>query len=179
MLQREGKTIVETGTVRMKNDWAGAGMATLLLGAYCHKYQCRLWTVDLDPAAIKLAKQLTRNVQSAITYVLADSITFLQDFDRPIDLLYLDSMDCPPHDSEPDLLRSSQEHQYGELIAAWDKLHAGSIVLLDDNNFSNGGKCRLSNAMLATAGWTCVLAEKQVLWIWDSSRPFPEHCPPL
>ena len=177
VLQRGGTTIVETGTVRMPNDWAGAGMTTLLLGSFCEYYKCHLWTVDNEPNAIELAKQLTRSFESAITYVLADSIEFLGNFALPIDLLYLDSMDCPPGNSEPESLRRSQEHQRSELVAAWDKLHAGSVVLLDDNDFSNGGKCRLANELLAESGWTCVLAEKQVLWMWDSGRPFPAYCP--
>jgi hypothetical protein len=177
LLQRNGSTIVETGTIRSRGDYAGAGMATLTFGAFCARYGKRLWTVDILPEAIALARKQTPKYAEAITYVTGDSVEFLQKFPMAIDLLYLDSFDCPVDDSDPDRLREAQEHQLREIQAAWDKLDDRSIVLLDDNDFVNGGKCRLSNEFLADHGWTCLIADKQALWISDVAPPSNGVCP--
>jgi Methyltransferase domain len=177
LLQRGGTAIVETGTARLRGDYAGSGMATITFGAFCMRYGKHLWTVDILPDAIALSKKMTIKFQNAITYVTGDSVEFLLDFPGKIDLLYLDSMDCPDDDSEPERLRQAQEHQLRELKAAWDKLHERSIILLDDNDFANGGKTRLTNQFLDEQGWTCLMADKQVIWIWDSEARLETLCP--
>lgn len=165
LYQRGGKTIIETGTTRATEDFAGAGMATIFFGDYAAHYNAHLWTVDILPQAIALSQTLTSEFQTAITYVTGDSVAFLTDFPDPIDLLYLDSVDCPIDDTHPDELEFSQQHQLKELKAAYDKLHDTSIVLLDDNNFSNGGKCKYSIPYLEEKGWICLFADKQMVWI--------------
>lgn len=164
--QRGGRNIVETGTTRALDDFGGAGMATITFGDYAKVYGKKLWTVDILPEAIELARGLTREFEDVTTYVVSDSIIFLKNFPEKIDLLYLDSMDCPIDDA-PDSpkLRASQAHQADELRAAWDKLHDNSIILLDDNNFENGGKCTLSIEILKKEGWECLINDKQSLWI--------------
>jgi hypothetical protein len=168
---------VETGTARSRNDFAGAGMATLTLGHFCKRYGKPLWTVDIRPEAIAISKRVTAKLQDVITYVTGDSVEFLAAFPEQIDLLYLDSMDCPPHDSDPEGLRSSQNHQLHELQAAWDKLHDRTIILLDDNDFANGGKTVLTNQFLDEQGWTCLMADKQALWVWDGCSGASDYCP--
>lgn len=177
LIQRGGMNIVETGTARLRDDFAGAGMATITFGDFCKRYDKHLWTVDILPEAIALSKRLTIEFQDAITYVTGDSVEFLSTFPGRIDLLYLDSADCPDGDAEPERLQHSQEHQLREMGAAWDKLHEQSIILLDDNDFANGGKCALTNKLLAEHGWMCLMADKQVLWIWDSKIQFRAQCP--
>jgi len=163
---RKGKNIVETGTIRARNDMAGGGFSTLIFGDYAQKYEKNFWTVDILPEAIELSKEITFEFGGSIDYVVSDSVKFLKEFPEKIDLLYLDSMDCPEND-EPDSpnLKASQAHQLKEIEAAYDKLHDKSIILLDDNNFTNGGKCKLTNKFLLDKGWTPLLADKQVLWI--------------
>lgn len=165
-LQREGEVIVETGTTRALNDFGGAGMATIFLGDFCKMYNKHLWTVDILPEAIELSKSLTTEFKDHITYVTGDSLHFLRNFDKSIDFLYLDSLDCPIDDNpdNPDLI-ASQNHQLNELIAAWDSVHDETIILLDDNGHKNGGKCKLSKEYLREKEWTCVLDDYQSLWI--------------
>jgi len=164
-LQRNGINMVETGTTRMKDDW-GAGMSTVVLGDFAKHYDKHLWTVDISGANIDLCREMTAEFEEVISYNIMDSISFLTIFPEKIDLLYLDSMDCPIDDepNSPKLI-ASQQHQLKELEAAWDKLHDKSIVLLDDNNFSNGGKCKLSIEFLKGQGWQCLFNDKQSLWI--------------
>lgn len=166
LLQRGGNTIVETGTTRALNDFEGAGMATIFFGDFAKRYGKHLYTVDILPEAIELSKGLTEEFKDNITYITGDSVTFLKSFQSKIDLLYLDSLDCPVDDNKnnPDLI-ASQNHQLNELKAAWDKLSDTSIVLLDDNKHSNGGKCTLSKEYLVEKGWTCILDDYQSLWV--------------
>lgn len=163
---RKGMNIVETGTIRMADDMNGGGYSTLLYGDYAQHYDKKFWTVDILPEAIELSKKETEGFNANTNFVIGDSVEFLKNFPEKIDLLYLDSMDCPEYD-EPDSPRliASQEHQLNEIKAAWDKLHEKSVILLDDNNFSNGGKCKLSIQFLIENGWTPLMADKQVLFI--------------
>lgn len=160
------QNIVETGTTRAYNDMAGGGMATVHMGDYAKRYGKRLYTVDISPEAIKLSKEVSADFAEAITYVESDSVLFLQMFPEKIGLLYLDSMDCPINDA-PDspILIASQKHQLAELEAAWDKLTDKSVILLDDNDFTNGGKCKLSKQFLKMKGWRNLMNDKQSLWI--------------
>jgi len=164
--QRDGMNIVETGTIRAENDFAGGGNSTYLFGDYAQKYNKKFWTVDILPEAIALSKKITEGVNGNTTFVLSDSIAFLQTFPEKIDLLYLDSMDCPIEDEagSPALV-ASQKHQRMELEVAWNKLHDKSVVLLDDNDFKNGGKCIRTISYLQEKGWINLINEKQSLWI--------------
>jgi len=163
---RGGVNIVETGTIRDRDDMAGGGFSTLFLGDYAQHYDKKFWTVDILPEAIELSKEITKDFSKNTTFITSDSVFFLQTFPEKIDLLYLDSMDCPEYD-EPnsERLLTSQRHQLNEIKAAYDKLHKNSVVLLDDNNFVNGGKCKLTVEFLLEKGWTPLLADKQVLFI--------------
>jgi hypothetical protein len=164
--QRGGMNIVETGTIRAENDFSGGGNSTYLFGDYAQHYDKKFWTVDILPEAIELSKKITEGFNSHTTFVLSDSILFLKTFPEKIDLLYLDSMDCPITDvpGSRELL-ASQRHQRYEIEAAWDKLHDKSVVLLDDNDFTNGGKCPLTIDFLESKGWINLINDKQSLWI--------------
>lgn len=161
---RQG-VIVETGTTRMQDDW-GAGMATLVFGDFAKKHDYELFTVDINPAAIAVCREVTKQFEDVIAYETSDSLFWLQKFWEPIDLLYLDSMDCPEYD-EPnsERLLKSQMHQLLELHTAMPHLAPDPIILLDDNQFENGGKTRLSKLYLKERGFTEVMSEKQSLWI--------------
>ncbi len=158
-LQRNGYIIVETGTQREKDD--PSGCSTTFFGDICKKYDKYLYTVDNNEEHMKRSKGFTEEFKDYITYVLLDSVEFLRMFNKPIDLLYLDSMDCPLQGNAT----KAQKHQLAELIAAEDKLHVGSILLLDDNNFLNGGKTRLTKQYLVKSKkWRCIIDGGQSLW---------------
>ncbi len=162
-IQRGGDTIVETGTTRARNDFGGAGMATIFLGDFCKKYNKKLWTVDILPEAMALSRDLTADFSSNIRYIVSDSIFFLKEFPATIDFLYLDSYDYPI-DENPEELLASQTHQLNEFKAAEDKLTDKSIVLLDDNGWAGGGKCKLTKEYLISKGWECLWDDAQSLW---------------
>lgn len=159
-LQANGQIIVETGTQRLKDD--PGGCSTTLFGAFCNKYGKKLFTVDVNPLNMKVSMDVTVEFKDCITYVLMDSVEFLLGFEEPIGLLYLDSLDCP---AEGDATEA-QIHNLNELKASYKNLHVGSLVLIDDNSFANGGKSRLSKRfLLKSQEWQCILDAGQTLWI--------------
>jgi len=159
-LQSKETLIVETGTIRMPND-VGGGNSTYILGDFCKHYNKRLITIDIDPKNIELSKRETIDFADVTTYITSDSVAYLQRFTQKIGLLYLDSMDCP----EESDASNAQQHNLNELKAAWDKLSPNAVVLIDDNNFSNGGKARLSKYFLRDMGWKLVMDFQQTLWV--------------
>lgn len=157
--------IVETGTMRMEDNWHD-GKSTLIFGSYCRKYGGIAYTVDIDNDAIETCKEATRGLGDCINYSVADSVSFLRNFSSGIDLLYLDSMNCPEYDSESSAdLMASQQHQRQEIEAAFDKLTDNAVVLLDDNDFVNGGKTKLSKLFLQQNGFNELISWRQSLWI--------------
>lgn len=163
--ERKGKLIVETGTTRLKDDW-GAGMSTYVFGGYVKEFGGHLFTDDIRPDNIEICKEITKEFSEKITYVVRDSISFLTVFNQSIDLLYLDSMDCPEYDApdSPRLLES-QKHQMTEAQTALPKMSPNGIILLDDNDFENGGKTKMTKIFLAEQGWKEDADGKQSLWV--------------
>lgn len=95
--KRDGKWILETGTTRMKDDW-GAGMSTVVFAEYCKAFGGHVTTVDLSPQNMDMCKEITEDKKHLITYIVSDSLFYLQQLHNvkeKVDLLYLDSYDYP------------------------------------------------------------------------------------
>jgi hypothetical protein len=161
LFQLPSRNIVETGCVRQETDW-GAGYSTMLFGEFCQLYGGHITSVDLVPRHLEIARELTKQFNSLITYVESDSVAFLQRYTLPIDLLYLDSMDVPIHEGAD--RTPCQEHSLNEFKAAELKLHRQSIVLVDDY-FDGDGKGRLTEQYMMAKGWRRVMAHQQQLFI--------------
>ena len=165
LLQHDGKNIVETGSLRNPDTWPGDGASTYLFGEVISRYGGHLWTCDIEEQVIEIAREVTKEFSAHITYVRGDSIEFLRGFDRGIDLLYLDSLDCPPKGNATE----AQRHNLRELQAALPKTSSQAVILLDDNDFPNGGKTLLSKDYLLNNGWICLFDLQQSLWTKGSS----------
>ena len=74
-----------------------------------------------------------KKVNKYIEFYTKDSLVFLKEFNYPIDLLYLDSLDG--HDPI-----AASNHQLKEAQIAIEKIHNKSLILLDDK----GSKTNLS-----------------------------------
>ncbi len=165
LLNHGGNMLVETGTLRKENNLHD-GLSTLVFGSFCARYNRNLHTVDASAEAMRISRKATHAYKDFISYHVTDSVSFLKSFNQKIDLLYLDSMDCPSQESEtsPQLL-ASQSHQLNEIKAAFDKLPDEAVVLLDDNDFPNGGKTRFAKLFLKETGFREMMSWKQSLWL--------------
>lgn len=160
-----GKSIVETGTARASDNWRGDGLSTLVFGAWCRRFGGRLWSCDISRENIDASRRMTARYADAITFVVSDSVKFLESFTAKIDFLYLDSWDFDAGDPGP-----SQDHGLNEARAAEHALHERSILLIDDCGLVHGGKGGKSVPYLKAQGWSEVESQYQVLL---SRSPLP------
>ncbi len=158
--QKTDPCIVETGCVRVPDNWAGDGQSSVMFDAFVDCCGGNAWCVDISEHAVEVARSLTHNVIASC----GDSVSFLHRFDKPIDLLYLDSFDFDGN--EP--LKSATHHLY-ELCAAMKNLRPGSIVLVDDTSRRFGklfGKGMLVAGFMDQVGIPVVFeGETQVAWM--------------
>jgi len=161
-LQFGGKNIIETGCARVEEDWGG-GYSTFVYGDFANYYGKKLWTCDNNEDNLKVAERITDKYKDCITYVLDDSVHFLKEFPEKIDMLYLDSVDCDPESVE--LTDVAQDHQFKEVQEALPKLSEKCVVLLDDNNYPNGGKTKRAKELLFSKGFVEVMDFQQSLFI--------------
>ena len=137
--KRNLKVIVETGVARGKQkfiffsriNWKD-GMSSLILSEYAKHVNGHLHSCDINAKNIKNAKKFTIKFKDNITFYLDDSISFLRNFKKNIDFLYLDSLDGQYSDAS--------EHQLNEIKNSIKILHQNSLILLDDK----GQKTNLS-----------------------------------
>ena len=137
--KRNLKVIVETGVARgkqkfiffLKFNWKD-GMSTLIFSEYAKYVDGYLHTCDIDAKNIKNAKKFTKKFKDQINFYVDDSTSFLKNFEKKIDFLYLDSLDG----QDP----NASEHQLNEIKNSIKLLHQNSLVLLDDK----GLKTKLS-----------------------------------
>ena len=131
-LHRKHKTIVETGTSRgkvkfflfKKYNWKD-GMSTIMFANFAQYIGGHLHTCDISEKNIRSAKFFTKLYNKYVSFYVNDSLSFLKNFDKQIDLLYLDSLDG--HNSD-----LASNHQLNEAKIAIRKLNKNSLVLLDD-----------------------------------------------
>ncbi len=152
--------IVETGTIRKIKDY-GAGYSTYIFGHFVKRYGGKITTIDIDPKNMRVCKRVTAEFADWIEYVVDNSLHALSLLHEPIDLLYLDSFDTPIRRDASE----AQLHNLKEFKLAEPLLHEKSIVLIDDNNFTNGGKSRMTKQYLHEQGWRVLLNMQQSLWI--------------
>lgn len=152
--------IVETGCMRVLNS-VMEGNSTLIFAHFAARNGGEVITIDKEEESLKICKKATSKYKEYINYRHGDSIGALMHMTTKIDLLYLDSMDCPVVGDA----YQSQFHQRNELITAQHALHDRSIILLDDNNFSNGGKTALAKEWLQKNDYQCILDLTQSLWV--------------
>ena len=137
--KRSLKTIVETGCSRGKKkffffrkiNWKD-GMSTMIFSDYAKYMDARLYTCDIESKNINNAKKFCKKNNQFITFIVDDSLNFLDNFKDPIDFLYLDSLDGQ--------FVGASEHQLKEIKLAIKNLKKDSLVLLDDK----GAKTNLS-----------------------------------
>ncbi len=168
--KRNGKMILETGTSRdgLKNT-AGDGAATIVFGKWAKIHKGEVISVDISNDSIKGAQQglHEENLNDVVTLHLSDSVAFLEKFNRPIDLLYLDSYDYSLHDTE--IQAKSQEHHLKEFVAVEKNLHKNSIILIDDCDLPGGGKGKIVVDHLLKKDWVIVTNAYQILLVKKES----------
>ena len=159
--------IVETGTVRVENNFEGDGCSTVLFDHYVGTQGGTLITIDIDPMACKTADRLTTYAE----VIEGDSVEYLSTLDGHVDLLYLDSFNI--YNWLDDWEASS--HHLKELFAAKDIIKEGTLIVVDDNlyvpdtakNNKKFGKGRMIYELMKAIGIPTYIDGYHVGWIWE------------
>lgn len=161
-LSHQPAFIVETGCIRMPDDW-GAGQSTLIFDAWSGRNGGRFLSVDIDPRNCDFAR---RHVVSSMTNIEnSDSLVVLQrlatEAKQSIDLLYLDSYDVDWNDPSPSGL-----HHLKELCAVRSALRPGALVVVDDHRNEQGqiGKSLHINEFMKSIGAKTAFEGYQIGW---------------
>lgn len=121
--------IVETGSMRMDNNWEGDGQSTLIWNSLVYFMKGEVTTIDIDQRAIDLVKERCPSVKTQCS----DGVLTIRGMVSPIDILYLDSLDLDVKNPHPAAMQA-----LGELTSAIPLLKPGSIVFVDDAPWQNG-----------------------------------------
>lgn len=162
--------IIETGCQRFKDD-IGSGMSTTIFARYIERFGGHLISVDNNAEHVALAREVLSDFHGIDVNVYhEDSLKYLQRYEGPCDLLYLDSYDYPLNpegrvNNIPEM-NNSQQHNLTEFKLMELKLKKHTLLLLDDNQLDRGGKTKLTKAYLSTKPeWVLLLDFQQSLWL--------------
>jgi len=150
--------IVETGCSRIKDNYAGDGMSTVLFDKFINFYNGKLISVDINEKHCQLARSL---VSEKTEIFCDDSVKFLWGLnpESEIDLLYLDSYDINFNDPHLSML-----HHLKEFCAIIGKLKKSTIVVVDDN-IENAGKGKYIEDFMTNLGYKKIINDYQIGWI--------------
>jgi hypothetical protein len=141
-------TVIETGTTRAPNDFAGAGCATSIFGQFIQHHGGELHSVDSSERNVEFGRSWVREHGPRVQVHQADSVQWLQAFSGQADLVYLDSMDLEQPEHAAHCLSEAQA------IAA--RVKPGGLIAFDDTPEVNGqieGKGKLAVPWLLGQGW--------------------------
>jgi len=146
--------IVEVGAIRNPAGRIGDGHATIAWASIAKELGggSKVYSVDIDPKAVHLTYEMTKEFDNIAT-ICEDGIKYLRHFKEPIDLLYLDGHDVGT--------TNYQGFHFEMFYQALPNLGKGSLVLVDDINFPDGGKGGLIRGYALENGWDEVFHEGQ------------------
>lgn len=157
-------TIVETGCIRNTTEESkiGDGWSTLNWDYYSKLTNSKVYVVDINQYHIDQSKKIVPPTE-LLQYYNDDSVNFLKNFDKKIDLLFIDSYD---YCGDEENIHKCHLHSLNEVKSAWDKLNNKCFILIDDvfNNTNWAGKGELSIPYLLENGFELVYyIDSQVL----------------
>jgi len=125
--------IVETGCLRIKDNFDGDGQSTLLFDKYTlgRGSGSKVYTVDINPNATKVCKSIvSKNVEvntgDSVKYLI-ELIKKLKKENKKVSLFYLDSFDVDWQSSD-----RSAAHHLKELTAIINYITEDAMVVVDD-----------------------------------------------
>ncbi len=126
--------IVETGCLRIKDNFEGDGQSTLLFDVYTQfrGKGSKVYTVDINPIATKNCSEV---VSKNVNIKTGDSVGYLNELTKKfyesktiVSFFYLDSFDLDWRSPE-----QSCEHHLKELVSIKKILNKDTLVVVDDS----------------------------------------------
>ena len=125
--------IVETGCLRIKDNFKGDGQSTLLFDKYTQyrEERSKVYTVDINPKATEVCKSI---VSDNVEIHTGDSVKYLTELmpklkkqNEKISLFYLDSFDVDWQSSD-----RSAAHHLKEITAIINHISEETLIVIDD-----------------------------------------------
>ena len=125
--------IVETGCLRIKDNFKGDGQSTLLFDKYTQfrGEKSKVYTVDINPKATEVCKSV---VSDNVEIHTGDSVKYLVELlpklkkeEQKISLFYLDSFDVDWQSSD-----RSAAHHLKEIAAIINYISEETLIVIDD-----------------------------------------------
>ena len=125
--------IVETGCLRIKDNFNGDGQSTLLFDKYTQyrDEMSKVYTVDINPNATKVCRSI---VSDNVEIFTGDSVKYLAELmprlkkeEKKVSLFYLDSFDVDWQSSD-----RSAAHHLKEMATIINYLSEETLVVVDD-----------------------------------------------
>jgi len=171
--QRSGKTIVEIGSMRMSlfhsiddnsHECCNDGHSSVLLCRACEKF----YSVDITLET----SNLTRNTLNILGFrhhnvINGDGLEFLESFEEPINLLFLDAWDvnvdgyAESHLEAYKLAKKNLHQKSLILIDDTDVIKINDELFLDDSGLKGKGLLVIPEAI--KDGYSVVFSGRQVL----------------
>lgn len=164
-LDRHNKPfIIETGCLRVPQNWEGDGQSTFQFDWYAREKRGSVITIDINSESIDSARRACSSVTNT---VLNDSVAALNALStqtkQPASLIYLDSFDLDLSDPMP-----SATHHAMEIMAARNLIGPGTIVCVDDFNvppLGPGGKGLIVDQFMKSINAEVLYSGYQKIWI--------------
>lgn len=153
-LKKDQYNIVETGVLRRPGNWID-GQSTFLFQEFLRLHGGHIQCVDINLENCASARAVLD--ARIVSVTCSDSLDFLPRVpDITVDLWHLDSWDVKWHNDQ----RSAQHHlQEFQLIES--RLHAGALVMIDDNAHRQGQRVGKGRRVYE------YLADKNIFPIYD------------
>jgi hypothetical protein len=164
-----GNIIVELGSMRETlthdiNSYTGEccydGHSSIILALECPEF----YTVDINPTNAAITEKTFKEfgISDRAHAFNGDGIEFLKNFNKKIDLLYLDAWDVDHHDSP-------QKH-FEAFKAGEDKLSPKHLILIDDTDIHSGsgisgGKGGILTPYLMQHNYSMLFSGRQTCFI--------------
>lgn len=159
----ERPTIIETGCLRVQQNWEGDGQSTFQFDWYARERYGNVITIDINAQSIDSARRACSSVTSTI---LNDSVATLNalgtQIRKPASLIYLDSFDLDLSDPIP-----SAMHHAMEVMAARNLIGPGTILCIDDFNvppLGPGGKGLIVDRFMESVNAEVLYTGYQKIW---------------
>jgi hypothetical protein len=155
------KTVVEIGGIRQKMEHTLEDFNPVCCNDghssefWCSKDNLEVYSVDINPHCQQFYADL-KNRKNNFNYMIGDGISFLNNFNKPIDLLFLDAWDV--HVGSP-----YAEMHYEAYLAAKNNLADRHIISIDDTDIMNGGKGKILIPYLLKNGYNMVISGRQTI----------------
>lgn len=122
---------------------------------WCSNKNLEVYSVDINPYC-KQFYDILKNKADNFSYSICDGLEYLKNFDKKIDLLFLDAWDV--HNGSP-----YAEKHYEAYLIAKEKLSDKHIISIDDTDIANGGKGKILIPYLLNNGYNIIVKGRQTI----------------